>query len=43
MLTHPVTGKPLLLGPAVDAKSNRLYITSFNTLFWLFFVANTGC
>ncbi|WIA11717.1 hypothetical protein OEZ85_011812 [Tetradesmus obliquus] len=28
MLTHPVTGKPLLLGPAVDAKSSRLGNTS---------------
>ena len=28
MVTHPVTGKPLLLGPAVDAKSSRLGNTS---------------
>ncbi|KAF6265773.1 hypothetical protein COO60DRAFT_761901 [Scenedesmus sp. NREL 46B-D3] len=28
MLTHPVTGRPLLLGPAVDAKSSRLGNTS---------------
>lgn len=28
MLTHPVTGKPLLLGPAVGAKTSRLGNTS---------------
>jgi hypothetical protein len=32
MLTHPVTGKPLLLGPAVGAKTSRLGNNSLGTL-----------
>lgn len=34
MLTHPVTGKPLLLGPAVDAKTSRLGNTTLGEGLW---------
>jgi hypothetical protein len=35
MLTHPVTGKPLLLGPAVGAKTSRLGNNSLGTRPWV--------